>query len=158
MPTVTCVCNLLAICPRWGKLLAICPRKINIIYCVCKFLAICPRKNNIIYLRGQIANNLHRQKILFILGVHIISYLPQVGQIISYLPMQNKYYFLRVQIIIYLPTQINNRLKLFAHGNLRVQVISYLPQVGQIISYLPTQNKYYFLRVQIIIYLSLIHI
>ena len=46
---------------------------------------------------------------------------------------------------------INKRLKLFAHGNLRVHIISYLPQVGQIISYLPTQNKYYFLRVQIII-------
>ena len=43
-----CVCKLLAICPRWGKL-----------------LAICPRKNNIIYLRGQIDNNLHTQKILF---------------------------------------------------------------------------------------------
>ena len=39
------------------------------------------------------------------------------------------------------------------HGNLRVHIISYLPQVGQIISYLPTQNKYYFLRVQIISYL-----
>ena len=73
-----------------------------------KLLAICPRKNNIIYFRGQIDNNLHTQKILFILRVHIISYLPQVGQIISYLPTQNKYYFLRVQIIIYLPTQINN--------------------------------------------------
>ena len=35
------------------------------------------------------------------------------------------------------------RLKLFAHGNLRVHIISYLP----------TQNKYYFLRVQIISYL-----
>ena len=39
------------------------------------------------------------------LRVHIISYLPQVGQIISYLPTQNKYYLLRVQIISYLPTQ-----------------------------------------------------
>ena len=44
------------------------------------------------------------------------------------------------------------RLKLFAHGNLRLHIISYLPQVGQIISYLPTQNKY-FLRLQIISYL-----
>ena len=47
------------------------------------------------------------------------------------------------QIEINLHTQkILFRLKLFAPGNLRVQIISYLPQVGQIISYLPKQNKY----------------
>ena len=79
-------------------------------------------------MRGQIDNILHTQKILFIL----------CGQIEINLHTQK---------ILFI------RLKLFAHGNLRVQVISYLPQVGQIISYLPTQNKYYFLRVQIISYL-----
>ena len=73
------------------KLISICPHKINNIFCVCKILSICPRKSNIIYLRGQIDNNLHTQKILFILRVHIISYLPM---------------------------QINNRKKLFAHAKM----------------------------------------
>ena len=48
---------------------------------MCKLLAICPRKNNIIYLRGQIDNNLHTQKILFILRGQIANNLPHLGQI-----------------------------------------------------------------------------
>ena len=48
---------------------------------MCKLLAICPRKNNIIYFRGQIDNNLHTQIILFILHGQIANKVHQLGQI-----------------------------------------------------------------------------
>ena len=55
-----------------------------------KLLAICPRKNNIIYFRGQIDNNLHTQKILFILRGQIANNLPHMGQIADNVHTQNK--------------------------------------------------------------------